>query len=58
LLSTREKFEKALEDIASFRKIISDTGWGQDNEIYVNKAREALDWPLDIPKYDNEDYEE
>lgn len=50
-----DRYEKALEKIATDRKIISMTGYSFDNEIYVNAAREALGLPFDIPEYDNVD---
>ena len=58
---TNEEYDKlkdALLEIATQHKIDS-IGYGtEDNSFEVETAREALGMPLDIPKYDDPDYEE
>lgn len=58
ILGIALRYKDALLEIATQRKIES-IGYGtQDNSFEVNIAREALGMPLDIPKYDDPDYEE
>lgn len=57
ILGIALRYKDALVEIATQRKIES-IGYGtQDNSVDVNIAREALGLPLDIPKYDDPDYE-
>lgn len=52
------RYKDALLEIATQHKI-SSIGYGtEDNSFEVETAREALGMPLDIPKYDDPDYEE
>lgn len=58
ILGIALRYKDALVEIATQRKIES-IGYGtEDNSVEVNIAREALGMPLDIPKYDDPDYEE
>ena len=58
MLGIALRYKDALFDIATRQKVES-IGYGtQDNSVEVDIAREALGMPLDIPKYDDPDYEE
>lgn len=58
ILGIALRYKDALVEIATRQKVES-IGYGtQDNSVEVNIAREALGMPLDIPKYDDPDYEE
>lgn len=58
ILGIALRYKDALVEIATQHKIKS-LGYGtEDNSFEVETAREALGLPLDIPKYDNPDYEE
>lgn len=58
ILGIALRYKDALVEIATRRKIES-IGYGtEDNSFEVETAREALGIPLDIPKYDDPDYEE
>ena len=58
ILGIALRYKDALVEIATQRKIESIGYGAQDNSVEVNIAREALGLPLDIPKYDDPDYEE
>ena len=58
ILGVALRYKDALVEIATRRKIESIGCGTQDNSVEVNIAREALGLPLDIPKYDDPDYEE
>ena len=58
ILGIALRYKDALVEIATHRKIESIGYGAQDNSVEVNIAREALGLPLDIPKYDDPDYEE
>ena len=58
ILGIALRYKDALVEIATQRKIESIGCGTQDNSVEVNIAREALGLPLDIPKYDDPDYEE
>ena len=53
-----ERYKDALLEIATQHKIDSIGCGTEDNSFEVETAREALGMPLDIPKYDDPDYEE
>ena len=58
ILGIALRYKDALVEIATRRKVES-IGYGtQDNSFEVETARTALGLPLDIPKYDDPDYEE
>lgn len=58
ILGIALRYKDALVEIATQHKIRS-LGYGtEDNSFEVETAREALGMPLDIPKYDDPDYEE
>lgn len=52
------RYEDALKEIAACQKVNSIGCGSQDNSFEVETARTALGLPLDIPEYDNPDYEE
>ena len=58
ILGIALRYKDALVEIATQHKIKS-LGYGtEDNSFEVETARTALGLPLDIPKYDDPDYEE
>lgn len=58
ILGIALRYKDALVEIATQHKIKS-LGYGtEDNSFEIETAREALGLPVDIPKYDDPNYEE